>query len=98
MDYFKVTWQQEARQKHHIILQLTNQMDRYKENALIKLCEYSLSNKIFEVAELLISNGADVDQTNINGRNAAYYINQRSNEEVPKKSQILDLLKKHSRG
>ena len=30
MDYFKVTWQQEARQKHHIILQLTNQMDRYK--------------------------------------------------------------------
>ena len=75
-----------------------NQMDRYKENALIKLCEYSLSNKIFEVAELLISNGADVDQTNINGRSAAYYINQRSNEEVPKKSQILDLLKKHSRG
>ena len=75
-----------------------NQTDDYNENSLIILCRWSQSDKIFEVAKLLISKGINVEQKDINERNASYYINQRSNDQIANKSQILELLLRHSSG
>ena len=44
-----------------------NQTDRFGINALMRLCQLSKSNKILEVAQLLIANGIEINQTNRGG-------------------------------
>ena len=65
-----------------------------RENALMKLLKHSKSEKIYEVAELLITKGIDINQKDKYGENAVDYLNARSLEDVPNKSQILKLIKK----
>jgi len=47
-----------------------NQADKYGDNCLMKLCWNSSSQRIAEIAELLIANGADVNQKDQYGDNA----------------------------
>ena len=58
----------------HLLLQRPdiqiNQTSEYGRNALMKLCWCSTSEKILEVAQLLINKGIDINQTTGSGSNA----------------------------
>ena len=51
-----------------------NHTDPIGRNALIWLCWWSTSEKMLEVAQLLIANGIDVNQTDRFGRNALMWL------------------------
>lgn len=61
---------------------------QYGDNALSLLCEFSKSDKILQVAELLAAKGVGVVE------DAADYLNRRSIEEVPNKAKIVQLIRK----
>jgi len=52
------------------------------------------SVKILQVVELVIINGIKSRQQDENGKTAADYMRERSIDELPNKSKILDLIEK----
>ena len=61
---------------------------QYGDTALSLLCEFSKSDKILQVAQLLIAKGIGVVD------DAVDYLNRRSIDEVPNKKQIIQLIRK----
>ena len=69
-----------------------NEKDEGGRNTLSVLCHNSYSPKILQVAKLLITNGISVNQIDKDGKTAFDYMNDRSVDDIPNKTGILQLL------
>lgn len=85
-----------------------NQRNNFGENALMVLCHWSRNENIVETARFLLAQGTDANQSNEDGNNslettdvyrknyrgkaAVDLLNDRPEDQVPNRSQILKLI------